>query len=114
MIDIIFGDVLVVLARFLATEVVTLRCSRLSDIASPTRLVYQPRIRIAVPILNSQTVLKTLAFATLVFVVVADFDVLEDAQGVVGQDRTREIQSEQIRCDPQAVESHQPGREARA
>ena len=30
-IDIIFGDVFVVLARFLATEVVTLRCSRLSD-----------------------------------------------------------------------------------
>jgi hypothetical protein len=31
-IDIIFGEVFVVLARFLATEVVTLRCSRLSDI----------------------------------------------------------------------------------
>ena len=30
-IDIIFGDVLVVLARFFATEVVTLRCNRLSD-----------------------------------------------------------------------------------
>lgn len=31
-IDIIFGDVLVVLARFRATDVVTLRCKRLSDI----------------------------------------------------------------------------------
>ena len=30
-IDIIFGEVFVVLARFLATEVVTLRCNRLSD-----------------------------------------------------------------------------------
>ncbi|HTI50721.1 MAG TPA: hypothetical protein VL475_07215 [Planctomycetaceae bacterium] len=31
MIDIIFGDVFVVFARFLATDVVTLRCNRLSD-----------------------------------------------------------------------------------
>jgi hypothetical protein len=31
-IDIIFGDVFVVFARFLATDVVTLLCSRLSDI----------------------------------------------------------------------------------
>ena len=31
-IDIIFGEVLVVLAKFLATEVVTLRCYKLSDI----------------------------------------------------------------------------------
>ena len=31
-IDIIFGDVLVVVARFFATEVVTLRCNKLSDI----------------------------------------------------------------------------------
>ena len=31
MIDIILGDVLVVVARFLATAVVTLRCNRLSD-----------------------------------------------------------------------------------
>ena len=34
-IDIILGEVLVVSARFLATAVVTLRCKRLSDIASP-------------------------------------------------------------------------------
>ena len=34
MIDIIFGDVFVVLARFLATDVVTLRCNRLSDMCS--------------------------------------------------------------------------------
>jgi hypothetical protein len=33
-IDIIFGDVFVVFARFRATEVVTLRCKRLSDIAT--------------------------------------------------------------------------------
>jgi hypothetical protein len=33
-IDIIFGAVFVVLARFRATEVVTLRCNRLSDIAA--------------------------------------------------------------------------------
>ena len=32
-IDIILGDVFVVFARFLATEVVTLRCSRLSDMS---------------------------------------------------------------------------------
>src|ERR1700721_4530797 len=31
-IDIIFGEVFVVLARFRATDVVTLRCSKLSDI----------------------------------------------------------------------------------
>src|SRR5450755_4020276 len=31
-IDIIFGDVLVVVARFFATDVVTLRCNKLSDI----------------------------------------------------------------------------------
>jgi hypothetical protein len=31
-IDIIFGDVFVVFARFLATEVVTLRCNLVSDI----------------------------------------------------------------------------------
>jgi hypothetical protein len=30
--DIIFGEVLVVLARFLATAVVTLLCNKLSDI----------------------------------------------------------------------------------
>ena len=30
-IDIIFGDVLVVVARFFATEVVTLRCNLVSD-----------------------------------------------------------------------------------
>jgi hypothetical protein len=30
-IDIIFGDVLVVVARFFATDVVTLRCKRFSD-----------------------------------------------------------------------------------
>jgi hypothetical protein len=34
-IDIIFGDVLVVLARFFATEVVTLRCKVESDMAIP-------------------------------------------------------------------------------
>jgi hypothetical protein len=31
-IDIILGDVLVVVARFFATAVVTLRCNKLSDI----------------------------------------------------------------------------------
>jgi hypothetical protein len=31
-IDIILGDVFVVVARFFATEVVTLRCNKLSDI----------------------------------------------------------------------------------
>ena len=34
-IDIIFGDVFVVFARFLATDVVTLRCNKLSDIQVP-------------------------------------------------------------------------------
>ena len=38
MIDIIFGDVFVVFARFLATEVVTLRCNKLSDTRVPPRL----------------------------------------------------------------------------
>jgi hypothetical protein len=37
-IDIIFGDVFVVLARFLATEVVTLRCNKLSDMESLPQL----------------------------------------------------------------------------
>ena len=38
-IDIIFGDVFVVLARFLATDVVTLRCNKLSDTSVPSILV---------------------------------------------------------------------------
>jgi hypothetical protein len=39
--DIIFGLVLVVLARFLATAVVTLRCKRLSDmVASFSGMIY--------------------------------------------------------------------------
>jgi hypothetical protein len=33
-IDIIFGEVFVVFARFLATEVVTLLCNKLSDMGS--------------------------------------------------------------------------------
>ena len=35
-IDIIFGEVFVVWARFLATDVVTLRCNRLSDTGVPS------------------------------------------------------------------------------
>ena len=42
-IDIIFGDVLVVVARFLATEVVTLRCNRVSDIVESNE--FQLRMR---------------------------------------------------------------------
>src|SRR5580658_4229235 len=41
-IDIILGDVLVVSARFLATDVVTLRCNKPLDMVPPTRLVSQP------------------------------------------------------------------------
>jgi hypothetical protein len=43
-IDIIFGAVFVVFARFLATAVVTLRCKRLSDIFATAFLVKDTRI----------------------------------------------------------------------
>jgi len=39
-IDIIFGDVFVVFARFRATEVVTLRCNKLSDMSAQSFLIH--------------------------------------------------------------------------
>ena len=48
----------------------------------------------------------------LVVVVVADFDVFQDAQGVVGQHGTGEVERQEVRGHAQAVEPHQAGGEA--
>src|SRR6476620_4544460 len=89
-IDIILGDVLVVFARFLATAVVTLRCSKLSDMA----IVPSYRLRMVVICvdLDSGPVNETGALSTGIVVVIADFDVLQDTQRVVGEHGAGEIE----------------------
>lgn len=53
------------------------------------------------------------ALATLVVVVVPNFDVLKDTQGIVCQDGAREVESQQIRSDTEAIQSHEPRGQAR-
>ncbi len=90
MIDIIIGAVLVVLARFLATAVVTLRCNRLSDMFAPAFLVLY-LMDCSTSRLDPQTIVKTADSPVLVIVVVTDFHVFQDAHGVVRQHRTGEV-----------------------
>ena len=47
------------------------------------------------------------ALATLVVVVVSNFDVLKDAQGIVCQNGAREVESQQIGSDAEAIQSHE-------
>ena len=101
-IDIIFGDVLVVFARFRATAVVTLRCSKLSDMETPDGVLLNRS-------LDTEAVIETTGLTNFIIVVETDFDVFEDAQGIIGQDGGREVQGEQVRRDAKTIQTHQAG-----